>query len=194
MSTKERILDSALTLFAEKGYDGTGVDLIAENAGIKGPSLYRHYKSKEEVLNEIIDIAEERYNDCFGSDDFFGSIPKSRKEFIRKAMEKLEFTMTDPMIKTIRIFLVQEQFRNERLAEITTRHQLDDIVEMYEKVISGMMDEGLIKKDDPYSLSLELTAPVVLLIAKADRLPGCEEEVLKKIEKHIQHFCDVYMI
>ena len=30
--TKDRILDSALTLFSEKGYDGVGVDLIAENA------------------------------------------------------------------------------------------------------------------------------------------------------------------
>ncbi len=44
MSTKQRILDEALTLFAEKGYDGTGVDLIAERVGIKGPSLYKHYK------------------------------------------------------------------------------------------------------------------------------------------------------
>ena len=32
--TRERILDSALMLFSEKGYDGVGVDLIAENAGI----------------------------------------------------------------------------------------------------------------------------------------------------------------
>ena len=34
MSTKQKILDEALTLFAEKGYDGTGVDLIAERVGI----------------------------------------------------------------------------------------------------------------------------------------------------------------
>ena len=46
MPTKERILYSALDLFSEKGYDGVGVDLIAENAGLKGPSLYRHYKGK----------------------------------------------------------------------------------------------------------------------------------------------------
>ena len=60
MSTKQRILDEALTLFAEKGYDGTGVDLIAERVGIKGPSLYKHYKGKEEILNALIDVAEER--------------------------------------------------------------------------------------------------------------------------------------
>lgn len=37
--TKDRILDSALTLFSKKGYDGVGVDLIAENAGI-----FAHHK------------------------------------------------------------------------------------------------------------------------------------------------------
>ena len=50
MTTKERILEEALTLFAEKGYDGTGVDQIAECVGIKGPSLYKHFKGKEDNL------------------------------------------------------------------------------------------------------------------------------------------------
>ena len=51
ISTKERILDAALILFSEKGYDGVGMDLIAETVGLKGPSLYRHYKGKEDILN-----------------------------------------------------------------------------------------------------------------------------------------------
>ena len=59
MTTKDRILDSALTLFSEKGYDGVGVDLIAENAGIKGPSLYKHFKGKEDILNALIEKAEQ---------------------------------------------------------------------------------------------------------------------------------------
>ncbi|MCR5730671.1 MAG: TetR/AcrR family transcriptional regulator, partial [Ruminococcus sp.] len=72
MSTKQKILDEALTLFAEKGYDGTGVDLIAERVGIKGPSLYKHYKGKEEILNALIDVAEERYEEMFGSEKNIG--------------------------------------------------------------------------------------------------------------------------
>ena len=82
MSTKQKILDEALTLFAEKGYDGTGVDLIAERVGIKGPSLYKHYKGKEEILNALIDVAEERYEEMFGSEKNIGKIPKDREEFI----------------------------------------------------------------------------------------------------------------
>ena len=193
MSTKQKILDEALTLFAEKGYDGTGVDLIAERVGIKGPSLYKHYKGKEEILNALIDVAEERYEEMFGSEKNIGKIPKDWEEFIKVTMERISFTMRDPMIRKIRMLLVQEQFRNERISEVTTRHQLDGIQRMFAKIIKGMMDGGIIKNDDPELLAVELTAPAVLQIAKSDRQPQCEEECMEYIEKHLQHFCRVYM-
>ncbi|MCR5597942.1 MAG: TetR/AcrR family transcriptional regulator [Lachnospiraceae bacterium] len=155
MSTKQRILDEALTLFAEKGYDGTGVDLIAERVGIKGPSLYKHYKGKEEILNALIDVAEERYDEMFGSEKNIGKIPKDQEEFIKVTMERISFTMRDPMIRKIRMLLVQEQFRNERISEVTTRHQLDGIQRMFAKIIKGMMDEGIVKNDDPTLQSAE---------------------------------------
>ena len=60
MTTRERIIEEALTLFAENGYDGTGVERIAERVGIKAPSLYKHFKGKEDILNAIIDEAEAR--------------------------------------------------------------------------------------------------------------------------------------
>ena len=193
MSTKERILEEALTLFSERGYDGTGVDLIAERAGIKGPSLYKHFKGKEDILNTLIDAAEARYDEFFGSEKHIGSIPESREEFIRRTMERIEFTIHDPMIRKIRIFLVKEQFRNERLAAVTTRHQTDGVVGMFEKIISGMMKAGLVKEDDAKMLAVEVTAPAVLMIAKADRHPQCGQEILDAIERHLRHFCDVYM-
>ena len=193
MSTKQRILDEALTLFAEKGYDGTGVDLIAERVGIKGPSLYKHYKGKEEILNALIDVAEERYDEMFGSEKNIGKIPKDREEFIKVTMERISFTMRDSMIRKIRMLLVQEQFRNERISEVTTRHQLDGIQRMFAKIIKGMMDEGIVRNDDPELLAVELTAPAVLQIAKSDRQPQCEEECLECIERHLHHFCDTYM-
>ena len=185
MTTKERILDEALTLFAEKGYDGTSMDLIAERVGIKGPSLYKHYKGKEEILNALIDAAEERYEEYFGSEKNIGKLPEN--------MEEISFTMRDPMIRRIRMFLVQEQFRNDRLAEITTRHQLYGIQRMYARIIEAMMNEGLFTRDDPEMLAVELTAPAVLLIARADRQPQCEKEILGSMERHIRHFCAVYM-
>ena len=53
MTTKERIIEEALTLFAEKGYQGTSVKNIADAVGIKDSSLYKHYKSKLELRFHI---------------------------------------------------------------------------------------------------------------------------------------------
>ena len=193
MSTKERILDAALTLFAENGYDGTSVEQIARIVGIKAPSLYKHYKGKEDILNELIDSAEARYEEMFGSEKNIGKVPQSQKEFIKVTMERISFTMHDPIIRKIRMLLVQEQFRNERISEVTTRHQLDGVQRMFAKIIKGMMDEGMVVEDDPKLLAAELTAPAVLQIARSDRQPQCEEECMEYIEKHLRHFCKVYM-
>ncbi len=193
MSTKERILDAALTLFAENGYDGTSVEQIASIVGIKAPSLYKHYKGKEDILNALIDSAEARYEEIFGSEKNIGKVPQSREEFIKVTMERISVTMRDPIIRKTRMLLVQEQFRNERISEVTTRHQLDGIQRMFAKIIKGMMDEGMVKKDDPALLAAELTAPAVLQIARSDRQPQCEEESMEYIEKHLRHFCKIYM-
>ena len=193
MSTKDRILEEALTLFAENGYDGTGVEQIAEKVGIKAPSLYKHFKGKEDIMNALIDSAEAHYESSFGSSEHIGKLPESRDDFVRTTMSRIAFTMHDPMIRKIRKFLVQEQFRNDRLAEITTRHQLVGIQKMYEKIIEGMMKSGLFIHDDPALLAIELVSPVVLWVSKADRQPQYEQEIMECIKKHISHFCDVYM-
>ena len=186
-------MDAALTLFAENGYDGTSVEQIASIVGIKAPSLYKHYKGKEDILNALIDSAEVRYEEMFGSENNIGKIPKEREEFIKVTMERISFTMRDPIIRKIRMLLVQEQFRDERISEVTTRHQLDGIQRMFAKIIKGMMDVGLVKKDDQELLAAELTAPAVLQIARSDRQQQCEEECMEYIEKHLRHFCKVYM-
>ena len=193
MSTKDKILDAALTLFAENGYNGTSVEQIAKAVGIKAPSLYKHYQGKEDILNALIDSAEVRYEEMFGSERNIGKIPESREEFIEMTMGRIVFTMRDPVIRKTRMFLVQEQFRNQRTSEVTTRHQLDGIQGMFARILKGMMDKDLVKEDDPTLLSAELTAPAVLQIARSDRQPLCEEDALESIEKHLQHFCDVYM-
>lgn len=193
MSTRNRILDEALTLFAENGYDGTGVEQIAEMVGIKAPSLYKHFKGKEDILNALIDMAEARYEEFFGSDRHIGKLPESKEEFVRNAIQRVSFTMNDPMIKRIRKFLVREQFRNERFAEITTKHQLSGVQGLYTKIIEAMMEKGLFKKDDPELLATEVTAPAALRISQADRQPQCAQECMENIERHIRHFCDVYM-
>jgi AcrR family transcriptional regulator len=49
-STRERILNVALELFTEKGYDGTSLREIAETLGVTKAAIYYHFASKEDIL------------------------------------------------------------------------------------------------------------------------------------------------
>lgn len=192
MPTKERILYAALNLFAEKGYDGVGVDLIAENAGLKGPSLYRHYKGKEDILNSLIDLVMSHYEEGFGLKNKPEELPESMDELIENAMEKIKFTMHDDIVRKTRRILAMEQFRSERIAELTSRYHLENLQGMYAGVFKKLMEKEILKKDDPELVALEFVSPVSLLIHMYDRQPEREVEVLDKIRNHFGHFAKVY--
>ena len=192
LPTKERILYAALDLFAEKGYDGVGVDLIAENAGMKGPSLYRHYKGKEDIFNSLIDLVTFHYEEGFGLKQTAEEFPESMDKLIENAMRRIQFTMHDDIVRKTRRILAMEQFRSKRMAELTTRYHLENLQQMYAGIFAGLMERGILKKDDPEYLALEFVSPVSLLIHMYDRQPEREEEVLDKMRKHFEHFVKIY--
>ncbi|HEX9681644.1 MAG TPA: helix-turn-helix domain-containing protein [Acidimicrobiales bacterium] len=51
---RDEIIAAATTLFHERGYHATGMDEIGAAAGITGPAIYRHFESKEEILEQIV--------------------------------------------------------------------------------------------------------------------------------------------
>ena len=51
---KERILETALRLFAEGGYEGTSTGDIAKVLGVTKGALYRHYRNKRAILDAIV--------------------------------------------------------------------------------------------------------------------------------------------
>lgn len=53
MDKREAILDAALDLFAERGFHGTSVALIAERAGVGAGTIYRYFKDKEVLVNAL---------------------------------------------------------------------------------------------------------------------------------------------
>ena len=191
-STRDKILDAALTLFSEKGYDGVGVDLIGENAGIKGPSLYRHFKGKEDILNSLIEKVGAYYELNFGSENHIDRIPEYVEELLTFSMERIRFTMHDVTLQKTRRILVMEQFRNPRIAELTSKHHMDGLQGMFQKIFEAMMEMKILKMDDAGTMALEFVAPVSLLIHTYDRQPEREAEVMEKIKKHFEHFAKMY--
>lgn len=59
--TKQKIIEKALELFSERGYDSVSVGEIAQAVGIKAPSIYNHYPSKQAIFEAIVASTAERY-------------------------------------------------------------------------------------------------------------------------------------
>ena len=53
-SAESKLLSSALKLFSEKGYDGTSIREIIEDAGVSRPVLYYHFKNKENLYSTLV--------------------------------------------------------------------------------------------------------------------------------------------
>jgi len=54
------LLQAAADLFASRGYHAVGIDDIGEAAGISGPGVYRHFASKQALLQALCDLAVAR--------------------------------------------------------------------------------------------------------------------------------------
>lgn len=51
---REQILAAAAELFARHGFHGVGIDEIGSAVGVSGPALYRHFRSKDAMLGEML--------------------------------------------------------------------------------------------------------------------------------------------
>lgn len=77
--SKRRILDEALKLFSVNGYEATSIGMIADAVGIRKASLYSHYKSKQDILDTLIEEINERYEGIFSIGK--KELGKQRKKF-----------------------------------------------------------------------------------------------------------------
>ena len=190
--TKERILAAALDMFSQKGYEGTNIRELAASLGLVKSGIYKHYESKEDIWNALLDRMIAYYGERFGSPEHLPPVPDTMEEFITMTMRMANLTIHDEQIVKTRKVLTLEQFRDDRARELATKHFLTGLTEMFTHIFAGMMDKGLILRDDPAMLAFAYTTPVSALIHLCDREPEKTEDAIRKIEAFSRHFIQVY--
>ena len=100
--TKERILTVALEMFSQKGYEGTNIRELSASLGLVKSGIYKHFESKEEIWNTLLDRMIAYYGERFGSPEHLPPVPDSPEEFIDMTMRMADLTIHDEQIVKIR--------------------------------------------------------------------------------------------
>ena len=190
--TKAKILAAALDLFSQNGYAGTNIRELTASLGLVKSGVYKHFASKEDIWNTLLDEMIVYYDEHFGSPEHLPPVPDSPEEFISMTMRMVELTIRDEQIVKTRKVLTLEQFRDNRARELATKHFLTGLTEMFTHIFAGMMDKSLIRRDDPAMLAFAYTTPISALIHLCDREPDKKEEAMAQIETFSRHFVRIY--
>ena len=190
--TKERILAAALDMFSQNGYAGTNIRELSASLGLVKSGIYKHYESKEAIWNALLDQMIAYYEKHFGSPEHLPPVPNSLEELTQMTMQMVNFTVHDENVIKTRKLLTLEQFRDERARALATKHFLTGLRDMFTPIFAGMMDKGLLRRDDPAMLAFAYTAPISALIHLCDREPEKTEDAMAQIEAFSRHFVKVY--
>ena len=190
--TKERILEAALLMFSQNGYAGTNIRELSASLGLVKSGVYKHYESKEAIWNALLDEMIAYYAEHFGSPEHLPPVPDSPEGLVTMTMQMVNFTVHDEKIVMTRKVLTLEQFRDDRARDLATKHFLTGLTEMFAHVFAGMMDKGLLRRDDPAMLAFAYTAPISALIHLCDREPEKTDEAMAQVEAFSRYYIKTY--
>ena len=190
--TKERILEAALEMFSQNGYTGTNIRELSASLGLVKSGVYKHFESKEAIWNALLDQMIAYYGEHFGSPEHLPPVPDSLDELTQLTMRMVNITVHDEKIIMTRKVLTLEQYRDARACELATKHFLTGLTEIFTHIFAGMMDKGLILRDDPAMLAFAYTTPISALIHLCDREPAKTEGAIVQIEAFSRHFIAAY--
>ena len=201
MTTKQKILKEALNLFAEKGYNAVYVGEIAEAVGIKAPSLYKHYKSKQDIFNAILEEMKKSYdeqaltlnmsgNNAETDANMFSSI--SEDKLVQIGVNLFSYFLHDDYASKFRKMLTVEQFRNSELSLLYQRQYVDDPLSYQAAMFSLLSANSFLIMENADIMALHFYSPIYMLLTVCDRQPERENEILHLIEQHIRQFNRLY--
>lgn len=201
MNTKERIMEAALTLFSQRGYDAVSVGQIAETVGIKAPSLYNHFKSKQDILKAVMDEMNRRYdrevaarqmNGRIAGEDMTLFAQMSESQLLSTGLALFSYFLHDSYVQRFRKMLSIGQFENREMAELFSKQYVDDPLSYQGAMFGLMIQTGILKEEKPDIMALHFFAPIYFLLELCDRQPEREQEAQEMLKEHIYQFNRCY--
>ena len=190
--TKERILETALELFAQSGYLGTSMSDIAKALGITKGALYKHYTSKQEILDSIVErmnkmdyARAEEYDmpetppDGFAEAYFSTPIEKIRAY----AMAQFDHWTKEHFSSNFRKMLTLEQYRDPKLAGLYHDYLATGPTKYMAAVFRKLTDSD----EAAMQLALEFYGPMFLLYSVYDGADE-KERIAPMLRAYIDRF------
>ena len=173
-STRQRILDEALTLFSIRGFERVTVAEIAEAVGIKAPSLYNHFKSKRDIFDAILDKMKLSYDRQTASMQMDGRDAEKNKSLydgisvdniIKMSTDLFLYFLHDDKERKFRKMLMIEQFNNENLADVYTKQYVDFPLEFQTDMYKMLISIGERIPEDPQIMRFNIMLPCISICA-----------------------------
>ena len=144
---KEEILIVALHLFARDGYEAVSVSQIAGELDMTKGALYRHYKSKRDIFDCIVqrmeqqDSEQARQNEV--PEESIENVPEeyqnvSVEDFVGYSKSMFEYWTEDDIASSFRKMLTLEQFRNEEMQNLYQQYLVSGPAEYVKDLFKNM--------------------------------------------------------
>jgi len=150
--TREKIQLAAMQLFVQKGYGSTNVQEISDLAGVSIGLLYRHYKTKEELFNELVKYSIngiKEVSDLFKQDD---SPKKLIKQFINIVYKDM---VEGDELANLLILMIQSIFSGiTHHMENEINKQDAEMLKATSNLIKRGQEIGEFRSGNPYELAV----------------------------------------
>ena len=196
ISTKEKILITSLKLFSEKGFDGVSMREIASAVGIKGASIYAHYKGKQDIFEAIFEEMKSRY-DQIATTLFIPDAPNEDAAnlfanvdisvLINMTERLFSLYAQDEFMVLFRRLLVSEQNHNETAAKYLREYYLEAPVMFQTQLFTMIQAKGAFPGRDARTLAINFYSPIYYELSAFD-LGKPYEECLMDLKKHVEDF------
>ena len=127
--TKKKILKVAEDLFAERGFNGTSVDLIAKQTGVNKALIYYHFKDKNDIILSLFSSIIDELYDYGGGSSHEAVSTKQKGDQLAKIRDEVEFCLKRKKILSVLLMeSLKSHDRNHFLfqcAEIVINHEVN---------------------------------------------------------------------